>query len=121
MARSAEDSRVERGAFRAFLDACPGFATEVEEWSQPETQFPDVTVRLRAGRVLEFELGEWLHPAQMGAAKRRESLEEQLVAALGSLGNNPTANVRFVLLEPHEPAPKFDGKDGGPSGDSSLI
>lgn len=80
-------------------------------WSQPETQFPDVAVRLKAGRVLEFELGEWLHQAQMGAAKRRESLEEQLLAALGSLGNNPTSNVRFVLLEPYEPAPRFDAKD----------
>src|SRR5713226_4992654 len=48
----------------------------------------------------------------MGAAKRRESLEEQLLAARGSLGSNPTGNVRFVLLEPQEPAPRFDAKDG---------
>jgi hypothetical protein len=83
--RSAEHTDLERAAFEAFLAAVPGFRADVAEWTQPDEAFPDVRVKFTNGAVLEFELGEWLEPKQMGQSKRREELESRLMEVLTQL------------------------------------
>jgi hypothetical protein len=110
--RSDRHKALERAAFEAFLTAVPEFRRQVAGWTQPDEEFPDVRVKLTDGTVVEFELGEWLEPKQMGAAKRREELETWLIEAMNPRPRNETKHIRFVSMEPRHETPRWEERDG---------
>jgi hypothetical protein len=66
--RSTAHAHEEKAIFGAFLAAHPALAAEIKEVRQPDAEFPDIIAVQKDGS--DFELGEWLDGAQMGAAKR---------------------------------------------------
>jgi len=63
--RQTSHAEEEKAIFDAFLAAHSSFAATVKDVSQPDEQFPDMTVALTTGEEIDFELGEWLDGAQM--------------------------------------------------------
>jgi hypothetical protein len=64
----------------------------------------------RDGHQVDFELGEWLDGAQMGAAKRYDTLAEAILDAIGPQGVNGR-QFRAVMLTLREDLPRFDPPD----------
>lgn len=93
----------ERAIFEAFLQIEPAFAGEaLDNWDQPEDEkdFPDIIGKSVSGRCVGVELGEWLNEEEIEAAKRKERLEESILAVIGDQGTNPTEHFTFVWLHP---------------------
>ena len=109
--RQPAHAEEEKAIFEAFLAAHPAFAATVMETSQPDAEFPDIVVTLLDATKVDFELGEWLHGAQMGKAKRREQLTESIKKAIGPQGPNPSRHFRTVMLTPREEAPAVSAAD----------
>ena len=101
----------ERIIFEAFLTTHPAFAATIASFCQPDAQFPDVTVTLKDGSEIDFELAEWLHGEQMTQAKRRERLAESIENAVGDQDERTSAHVRAVMMIPRDDLPRFDLKD----------
>jgi len=100
----------ERAAFKAFLDASPTFAAEVVTWEQPTAEFPDVAVKLREGRKIDFELAEWLHGEQMARAVRRSRLVEAIGEAVSEYCSGRDSEY-VVILFPRDEFPGFEAAD----------
>jgi hypothetical protein len=75
--------------FKHFLEAYPTFAAEVDSYKPGAEEPADITVRLKSGRRIDFQLGEWLDAQQMAEAKRKEKLRDRLRAVLASPGFRP--------------------------------
>jgi len=93
----------ERAVFEAFLRAMPGFAGEpIRDWQQPgdEKEFPDVVCTTDAGHKIGVELGQWLDAEQMRNAKGMDRIQESILAAVGTQGQNTTENVLCLWLSP---------------------
>jgi hypothetical protein len=109
--RGSKHAAEERAIFDAFLAAHPAFATTIASFRQPDAEFPDVTVTLKDGSEIDFELAEWLHGEQMTQAKRRERLVESIENAIGDQSERTSEHVRTVMMVPRDDLPRFDPKD----------
>src|SRR2546426_11687278 len=65
--RSESQATEERRIFERFLRAYPSFANEVVDWTQ-SADWPDVVARLKSGRIVPIELGEWIKGEQLAEA-----------------------------------------------------
>jgi len=65
--RSESQAAEERRIFERFLRAYPSLAEEVVDSTQPE-DWPDIEARLRDGKIVSIELGEWIQGEQLAAA-----------------------------------------------------
>jgi hypothetical protein len=72
----------ELAVFAHFLEAYPTFAAEVDSYKPGAEEPADITVRLKSGRRIDFQLGEWLHKQQIEEAKRKKTLRDKLRAVL---------------------------------------
>ncbi len=113
--RAPAHAQEEKAVFGAFLTAHPSFAAQIKDVMQPDAQFPDLVVTTTTGSTIDFELGEWLDGAQMGAARRYERLERAMLDAVGPQGPNASPNFRAMMLSLREDAAKF-----GPSDQASF-
>lgn len=110
--RSPAHAEEEKVIFDAFLAAHPSFAAEIKRFRQPDDEFPDIVAVMKNGTEVDFELGEWLDGAQMGAAKRYDALAEAVVDAIGPQEPTPRYFCA-VMLTPREEIPKFEPADRG--------
>jgi hypothetical protein len=108
--RSAAHATEERAIFGAFLEVHPALAAEAKEVRQPDDEFPDIIVVKKDGHEVDFELGEWLDGAQMGAAKRYDTLAEAILDAIGPQEVN-SRQFRAVMLSLRDDLPRFDPAD----------
>lgn len=93
----------EKAIFEAFLRIMPGFAGEtLKEWwlPQDEKEFPDVICNTINGRRIGVELGEWLNEEEMRNAKGMKRIQDSILSAVGTQGNNTTENIFFLWLFP---------------------
>jgi hypothetical protein len=109
--RGSKHAAEERTIFDAFLTAHPAFATTIASFRQPDAEFPDMTVTLKDGSEIDFELAEWLHGEQMCQAKRRERLVESIENTIGDQSAKASAHLRAVMMVPRNDLPRFDPKD----------
>jgi len=112
--RQPAHAEEEKAIFEAFLSAYPAFKATIKEVRQPDAEFPDAVATMLDGSEVDFELGEWLHGAQMGQAKRRERLVESIERAIGPQGPNPSVNFRYVTFTPREDTPPVATADKAP-------
>ena len=109
--RSTAHAQQEKAVFEAFLTAHPTFAAEVTEVTQPNAEFPDITVKTFGNGEIDFEIGEWVDGAQMAAAKRRDACDAAIVHAIGPQGTNPSQHFRAIMLCPREDVTPFRPAD----------
>src|SRR2546427_11633586 len=95
--RESAHAKEEKAIFDAFLAGYPTFAATVKDFEQPDDVFPDVTIELKDGAEIDFELGEWLDGVQMAEAKRYDAFAEAMLDALGPQGLNPSGHFRAVM------------------------
>lgn len=112
--RNSKQAAEERLIFDAFLSAYPSFAATCIGIQQPDDDFPDVIVTRGDGSKIDFELGQWLHPAQMAQAKRRERLARAIEDAIGEQRENSSSHFGLVLLFPKRDLSRFNQADVRP-------
>jgi hypothetical protein len=110
MARESQQTERERAVFELFLKANPSFADQVKSFDAAAEDFPDITVNLRAGNSIGYELGEWLDRGQMAKSKRDESFKRSLLEAVVPCSDLRPRNFEFVLLDPKR-RDSFDKSD----------
>jgi hypothetical protein len=110
--RSTVHAKQEKAVFEAFLAAHPAFAAGISEVTQPDAEFPDITVNTFENGEIDFEIGEWVDGAQMAAAKRRDACDAAIIEAIGPQGTSPSEHFRAVMLCPREDVIRFGPADG---------
>jgi len=94
----------EKAIFEAFRGVCPDFAGEPiqGEAKQPadETEFPDVICTTVSGKRIGVELGQWFNEQELRTAKSMERIQNSILDAIGSQGDNETDNIYVVFLRP---------------------
>ena len=79
---------------------CPDFVGEPVEGNptQPsdETDFPDVICTTVSGKRIGVELGQWLNEQELETAKSMERIQNSILDAIGTQGNNETDNIYVV-------------------------
>lgn len=104
----------EEDIFKAFLASVPGFAGEpIDSWQLAGQDPPDIVCLTGSGRRIGVELGEWLHRGEMSAAKLRETIDKQLLDAIGPQPLNTSQHFDMVTLYPKDRV-RLGGKDQGP-------
>lgn len=104
----------EKAIFASFLRACPNFADEpIKEWDvvddwyakraldpppPPFDKRPDVIALTASGKRIGVELKSWINQEQIQAARKQETIETQILTAVGEQPQNETKNVGFVRL-----------------------
>ena len=94
----------EKAVFAAFLALQPDFAGgPIAHWQLAESDPPDILCSTVSGRTVGVELGEWLHFAEMKAGKLRETIDRQLLDAIGAPQPlNSSDHFDMVILHPKE-------------------
>ncbi len=94
----------ERAVFEAFLVLQPAFAGEpIAHWNLAESDPPDILCSTVSDRTVGVELGEWLHFAEMKAGKLRETIDRQLLDAIGAPQPlNTSDHFDMVILHPKD-------------------
>ncbi|MGA2434010.1 MAG: hypothetical protein ABSG25_01855 [Bryobacteraceae bacterium] len=104
MGNPAEEKRI----FTAFLNDCPLFAGgPVTNWTQPQSDPPDIECDLQDGRTIGLELTNWLNERQIANAKEQESMEEPFRRALRGVPNE-TQHFQLVWMNVKERLRKGD-------------
>jgi hypothetical protein len=109
--RSTAHAEEERAIFNALVAAHPSFGAQIKNLAQPEAEFPDVTVEVKNGTFIDFELGEWLDGAQIAAARRYDALAKAMIDALGPQGANPSRHFLAAMLTPRQDAVGLNDAD----------
>jgi len=93
----------EKAIFEAFVKVAPNFAGEkIIEWKQPadEREFPDIICSSQSGGTVGVELGEWLNEGEIRAAKAMDRLQQSILGAVGSQGENKTEYIYAIWMLP---------------------
>ena len=114
----------EKLVFESFLRAYPDFAGErikewdvVEEWygkrglappPDPFNKRPDIIARTVSKKKIGIELKSWLIQQQIGEARRRERIQDNILEAIGKPPNE-TQSIGYVWLYPKQV--HFDARD----------
>jgi hypothetical protein len=104
----------EKLIFESFLKACPDFANEpIEEWDvvedwynkraldpppQPLDKRPDIIALTASGRRIGVELKSWVNREQIAKARKQESIQDNILKAIGKQPPNKTENIGCVWL-----------------------
>ena len=116
----------ERLVFESFLRAYPDFAGErikewdvVEEWygerglappPDPFNKRPDIIALTVFGKRIGIELKNWLIQQQIGEARQRERIQDNILQAIGKpQPPNETQSIGYVWLFPKQV--QFDARD----------
>ena len=105
--RSASHAKLEKTVFDAFLAVERSLGALVTDVDQPDDVFPDITVKLSDGTLIDFELAEWLDRDQIAGTKRRGELEGAILTAISAPMENLSRHFRAVVLTPRPDAPVF--------------
>ncbi len=109
--RRYEKQKEEAQAFEAFLQAFPSLKASITSWEPAKKDPPDILCHTEPGETVGFELGEWLHEAQMKRSKIREKLENEILSAIGEQGENTTKHIYLVKLILEENVKQFHRRD----------
>lgn len=85
--------------FEMFLQAFSSLKASIKSWEQSKKEPPDILCHTGQGRARSFELTRWLHQKQIEDSRPRKALEQKILSAIGKQGENPTRNIRCVMLE----------------------
>ncbi|MGZ8845284.1 MAG: hypothetical protein ACXW3C_02360 [Pyrinomonadaceae bacterium] len=116
----------EKLVFESFLKTYPNFAGEsikdwdvVEEWygkrahdppPPPFSNRPDIIALTVSGKRIGIELKSWLIQQQIGEARRREKIQDNILAAIGRpQPPNETQSIGYVWLFPKQA--RFEVRD----------
>jgi len=104
----------EGAIFASFLRACPNFAGEplkewdvVDEWysnraldppPHPFDKRPDIIAVTTSGKRIGVELKSWINQEQIHEARKQETIEDEILKAIGKQPWNETKNIGYVRL-----------------------